>query len=277
MTGLDSPSRFSYMVATYLPLKVEERQLVLAMDRTATRLEHLSGVLAKELEILDLEKKIQNRVRKQMERTQREWYLSEQMKAIQKELGQKDDVEEEVAELRRKVKEAKMPEEAEQRATREIDRMAKMAPVSAEATVIRTYVDWMLALPWAVRTQDNLDLKDAKKILDQDHYGLEKIKERIVEFLAVRALQARQKIEKGKSPILCLVGPPGVGKTSLGKSIARSLGRKFVGCRWAACGTRRRSAAIGAPTSARCRERSSRACGKPVPRILYSCSTKSTR
>src|SRR5678810_1228233 len=146
------------------------------MDRTATRLEHLSGVLAKELEILDVERKIQNRVRKQMERTQREWYLSEQMKAIQKELGQKDDVEEEVAELRRKVKEAKMPEEAEQRATREIDRMAKMAPVSAEATVIRTYVDWMLSLPWAVRTQDNLDLKDAKKILDQDHYGLEKIK-----------------------------------------------------------------------------------------------------
>ncbi|MEK7767064.1 MAG: endopeptidase La, partial [bacterium] len=228
MANLEDAGRYSYMVATYLPMKVEERQQVLAMDRLTARLEHLSGVLAKELEILDLERKIQSRVRKQMEKTQKEWYLSEQMKAIQKELGQKDDVEEEVAELKRKIKEAKMPSEVDARATREVERLAKMAPVSAEATVIRTYVDWLIAVPWSVRTDDHLDLKDAAKILDEDHYGLPKIKERIVEFLAVRQLQSRQKQDAGKSPILCLVGPPGVGKTSLGRSVARALGRKFV-------------------------------------------------
>jgi len=228
MTNLDSPARFSYVVATYLPLKVEERQQVLSMSQAATRLRHLSGVLAKELEILGLERKIQSRVRKQMEHTQREWYLSEQLKAIQKELGQKDEIEEEVNELKRKIKEVKMPEEVEQRANREVDRLAKMAPVSAEATVIRTYVDWLIALPWSVRTQDHLNLKEAAKILDADHYGLTKIKDRILDYLAVRQLKVKQKAEPGKSVILCFVGPPGVGKTSLGKSIARALGRKFV-------------------------------------------------
>jgi ATP-dependent Lon protease len=230
MVGVDDPARFSYMVASYLPFKVEERQQVLAMRRASERLEHLSAALARELEILELEKKIQNRVRKQMERTQRDWYLSEQMKAIQKELGQKDEIEEEVNEFKKRVKEAKMPEEAEKRALREIDRLAKMAPVSAEATVIRTYLDWLISVPWSVRTEDTLDLRNAQKILDEDHYGLDKVKERVVEFLAVRSLQEDRKEKNGKkkSPILCLVGPPGVGKTSLATSVARALNRKFV-------------------------------------------------
>jgi len=230
MVGVDDPARFSYMVASYLPFKVEERQQVLAMRRASERLEHLSAALARELEILELEKKIQNRVRKQMERTQRDWYLSEQMKAIQKELGQKDEIEEEVNEFKKRIKEAKMSDEAEKRALREIERLAKMAPVSAEATVIRTYIDWLISVPWSVRTEDTLDLKNAQKILDEDHYGLDKVKERVVEFLAVRSLQEERKEKNGKkkSPILCLVGPPGVGKTSLATSVARALGRKFV-------------------------------------------------
>ncbi|MEK7475596.1 MAG: endopeptidase La [Candidatus Coatesbacteria bacterium] len=228
VTGLDAPGRFTFAVATYMPLKVEERQQILAMETVDGRLERLSTVLARELEILELERKIQNRVRKQMERSQREWYLSEQMKAIQKELGHKDDTEEEAAELRRRIKEAKMSEEAETRATKEVDRLLKMSSVSAEATVVRTYVDWLIGVPWAIRTPDQLEIRVAEKILNDDHYGLGKVKERILEFLAVRILQLRQKQEKGKSPILCFVGPPGVGKTSLGMSVARALGRKFV-------------------------------------------------
>jgi len=228
VSGLDAAGRFTFAVATYMPLKVEERQQILAMETVEGRLDRLSNVLARELEILELERKIQNRVRKQMERSQREWYLSEQMKAIQKELGHKDDTEEEVAELRRRIKDAKMTEEAEARAVREVDRLAKMSTVSAEATVVRTYVDWLIAMPWSVRTADSTDLKGAARILNDDHYGLDKVKERILEFLAVRVLQLRQKQEKGKSPILCLVGPPGVGKTSLGMSVARALERKFV-------------------------------------------------
>jgi ATP-dependent Lon protease len=228
ITGIDTPGKFSFVVATYLPLKMEERQRLLSMDRAYGRLENLSGVLAKELEVLELERKIQTRVRKQMEKSQKEWYLSEQLKAIHKELGRKDEIEEEADGLRKKIKEAKMSEEAETRAMKEVDRLAKMMPVSAEATVIRTYVDWLIALPWSVRTKDHIDIKTASRILDSDHYGLSKVKERILDFLAVRALKNRQKEDKGKSPILCLVGPPGVGKTSLGRSVARAMDRKFV-------------------------------------------------
>jgi ATP-dependent Lon protease len=228
ITGIDTPGKFSFVVATYLPLKMEERQSLLATEKAYARLGTLSRILAKELEVLELERKIQSRVRKQMERTQKEWYLSEQMKAIQKELGHKDEIEEEAAGLRKKIEEAGMPAEVAARATKEVDRLAKMMPVSAEATVIRTYVDWLLAMPWSVRTKDRLDLAASSRILNEDHYGLDKVKERILDFLAVRALKSRQKDDKGKSPVLCLVGPPGVGKTSLGKSVARAMGRKFV-------------------------------------------------
>ncbi len=226
--NMEDPGRFSFNVANSLPMKTDERQNFLSTERVATRLERLATLLVKELEILDLERKIQMRVRKQMERTQKEWYLSEQMKAIQKELGQKDDMEEEIADLKRRIKEARMPDEVEKRTQREVERLAKMTPISAEATVIRTYVDWLVSMPWSIRTEDHLDLKQAARILDQDHYGLNKIKERIVEFLAVRQMQVKQGASKTKSPILCLVGPPGVGKTSLGKSVARAMGRKFV-------------------------------------------------
>ena len=226
--AIDSAGKFSFVVATYLPFKMEERQGLLSTEKAYARLGTLSGVLAKELEVLELERKIQTRVRRQMERTQKEWYLSEQMKAIQKELGHKDEVEEEAAGLRKKIKESGMPADVEARAMKEVDRLAKMMPVSAEATVIRTYVDWLIAMPWSVRTKDHVDLKGALRILNEDHYGLDKVKERILDFLAVRALKSRQKDDRGKSPILCLVGPPGVGKTSLGKSIARAMDRKFV-------------------------------------------------
>ncbi len=253
MVSVDDAARFSFMVASYLPFKVEERQQVLSMLAASARLEHLSAALARELEILELERKIQNRVRKQMERTQRDWYLSEQMKAIQKELGQKDEAEAEANDLRKRIKEAKMPEDAEKRALKEVERLTKMAPVSAEATVIRTYLDWLIGVPWSVRTADNLDLGNAQKILDEDHYGLDKVKERVVEFLAVRALQEEKKDNgRKKSPILCLVGPPGVGKTSLAHSVARALGRKFVRV---SLGGVRDEAATGAPTSGRYRAR----------------------
>ena len=187
------------------------------------RLERLCAILLKEIEILELERKINTRVRKQMERTQKEYYLREQMKAIQKELGERDERQSEAEEYLQKIKEKGLPDEAEEKAIREVERLEKMPPMAAEAVVVRTYIDWLLALPWSSRTEDRLDLPEAARILDEDHYGLEKVKERILEFLAVRRLTSRP-----KGPILCFVGPPGVGKTSLGKSIARALGREFV-------------------------------------------------
>jgi ATP-dependent Lon protease len=187
------------------------------------RLEFMCDILAKEMEVLELERKINIRVRKQMEKTQKEYYLREQMKAIQKELGEKDERTAEVEELKERIEEAKLPKDAHEKAYKELERLEKMPPMVAEAVVVRNYLDWMLSLPWSAETKDRLDLKVAEAILDEDHYGLEKPKERILEYLAIRKLA-----KKMKGPILCLVGPPGVGKTSLGKSVARSLGRKFV-------------------------------------------------
>jgi ATP-dependent Lon protease len=180
-------------------------------------------MLATEMEVLELERKINIRVRKQMEKTQKEYYLREQMKAIQKELGDKDERVAEVEELKERINKAKLPKEAYEKAYKELERLEKMPPMVAEAVVVRNYLDWLLSLPWSVETKDRLDLKVAERILDEDHYGLEKPKERILEYLAIRKLA-----KKMKGPILCLVGPPGVGKTSLGKSVARSLNRKFV-------------------------------------------------
>jgi len=218
----EEPGKLADLVAQHLPLKTEERQKVLELDVTS-RLEFISQVLAREINILDLERKIQNRVRKSMEKSQREYYLKEQMKAIQQELGEKDERQAEVEEYRKKIEAANLPEPVKEKALEELSRLEKMPPMVAEAVVVRTYLDWILALPWSVRTEDRLDIPEARKILDEDHYGLEKAKERIVEYLAVRKLSPQS-----KGPILCFVGPPGVGKTSLGKSIARALGRKFV-------------------------------------------------
>ena len=218
----EEPGRLADLVAQHLQLRVEERQAILEAA-PKDRLEKLSGVLTKEINILELERKIQNRVRKQMEKSQREYFLKEQMKAIQQELGEKDERTAEVEEYRKKIEEANLPEKVKEKALEEVGRLEKMPPMVAEAVVVRTYLDWILALPWSVRTDDRLDIKAARKILDEDHYGLEKAKDRVVEYLAVRKLAP-----ESKAPILCFVGPPGTGKTSLGKSIARALGRKFV-------------------------------------------------
>src|SRR5256885_617528 len=189
----------------------------------AKRLEKLYELMQGEIEILQVEKKIRTRVKKQMEKTQKEYYLNEQMQAIQKELGERDEFKSELAELEDKIKNKKMSKEAVAKAKKELRKLKMMSPMSAEATVVRNYIDWILGLPWYDYTKDKLDINEAEKILTDDHYGLKKPKERILEYLAVQAM-----VEKMKGPILCFVGPPGVGKTSLGKSIARSLARKFV-------------------------------------------------
>lgn len=219
----ENPGRLADVVASHLNLKLEEKQMLLKTALPKERLEAICRLLTREIDIIELERKIQARVRKQMEKTQKDYYLREQMKAIQKELGEGDERAVEVAELRAKVEEIDLPEEAEEKALKELDRLAKMPPLTAEAVVVRNYLDWILSLPWNIFTKDSINVKKAAKILDEDHYGLEKVKERILEYLAVCQLT-----KEIKGPILCLVGPPGVGKTSLAKSVARALGRKFV-------------------------------------------------
>jgi ATP-dependent Lon protease len=222
--GLTDSGEIADQITSMLNLKVEEKQALLDATDTGERLAILAEVLYREIEIMELERKISHRVRKQMEKSQREYYLREQLKAIHKELGDgSEDRASEAAELRERIKQAKLPAEVEEKAIKEIERLERMPPMAAEAVVVRTYLDWILALPWSQATEDHLDLKAAQRVLDEDHYGLAKVKERILEFLAIRHLSADL-----RGPILCLVGPPGVGKTSLGKSVARALGRKFV-------------------------------------------------
>lgn len=221
--GVNDSGRLADIVASHLNLKLGDKQAILESLEVAQRLERLTEIIMRENEILELERRIGLRVRKQMEKTQKEYYLREQMKAIQKELGDKDEKQAEVEEYREKVAQAKLPEEVAERALKEIDRLEKMPQASSEGTVVRTYLDWILALPWTTMSKDKTDIKRAEKILNDDHYGLAKIKERILEFLAIRKLTPKM-----KSPIICFVGPPGVGKTSLAKSVARALDRKFV-------------------------------------------------
>jgi ATP-dependent Lon protease len=221
--AIEEPGRLADVIASHLTLRINEKQKILESGDITERLEYLCQLLAKEMEVLELERKINIRVRKQMEKTQKEYYLREQMKAIQKELGDKDERAAEVEEIKANIEKAKLPKEAHEKAYKELERLEKMPPMVAEAVVVRNYLDWILSLPWSIETRDRLDLKVAENILEEDHYGLEKPKERIMEYLAIRKLA-----KKMKGPILCLVGPPGVGKTSLGKSVARSLGRKFV-------------------------------------------------
>ncbi len=223
VVAIEEGGRLADVIASHLNLKISEKQRILELNDVNKRLNYLCELLAKEMEVLELERKINIRVRKQMEKTQKEYYLREQIKAIQKELGEKDERTGEVEEFKERIKKANMPKDAEEKAFKELERLEKMPPMVAEAVVVRNYLDWILSLPWSVETRDRLDLKAAEAILDEDHYGLEKPKERILEYLAIRKLA-----RKMKGPILCLVGPPGVGKTSLGKSVARSLGRKFI-------------------------------------------------
>ncbi len=220
---LDDPSRLADTIVAHLNLKLEDKQELLELADVGPRLEKLLQLMKAEIEILQVEKRIRTRVRKQMEKSQKEYYLNEQMRAIQKELGEKDEFKNEIQELEEKLKAKKLSAEAREKCEKEIRKLKMMSPMSAEATVVRNYVDWILGLPWGEGTEDKLDLEEAERTLDSDHYGLEKIKERIVEYLAVQKL-----VDKIKGPILCFVGPPGVGKTSLGKSIAKATGRNFV-------------------------------------------------
>ncbi|MBI5418568.1 MAG: endopeptidase La [Deltaproteobacteria bacterium] len=221
--SVQDPGKLADLVGAHLPIKLSDKQAVLEIETDRERLEKLLTLMEAEIEILEIERKIRGRVKKQMERTQREFYLNEQMRAIQKELGQGDEGRTELDELEEKVKKKGMSKEAVQKAQKEIKKLRLMSAMSAEATVSRNYVDWLISIPWQERTEDKLDIDAAEKILNEDHYGLEKVKERIVEYLAVRKL-----VSKLKGPILCFVGPPGVGKTSLARSIARAMGRKFV-------------------------------------------------
>jgi len=221
--NIADPARLADTIASHLSIKNNDKQTILELVNPVERLEKIVQILNAEIEILNIERRIQNRVRNQIEKTQKEYYLTEQMKAIQKELKQKDDAQKDLEELKEKLKNTKMPQAARDTADKEFARLEKMMPMSPEATVIRTYLEWFIDLPWEKSTQDNLDLKRAKEILDQDHYGLEKVKDRILEYLAVMS-----RVNKIKGPILCFIGPPGVGKTSIAKSVARSLGRNFV-------------------------------------------------
>jgi ATP-dependent Lon protease len=221
--GIDDPARLADTIVAHMTLKLDEKQQVLEMQSVKARLEYLISSIESELDLLQIEKRIRGRVKQQMEKSQREYYLNEQMKAIQKELGEMEDLPNEFEELAQKIEKAGMPKEAKEKVSTELNKLKMMSPMSAEATVVRNYIDWAVNVPWKKRSKVRHDLNAAEKILDDDHYGLEKVKERILEFLAVQ-----QRVKKQKGPILCLVGPPGVGKTSLGRSIARATGRKFT-------------------------------------------------
>jgi ATP-dependent Lon protease len=221
--AIDDPSKLADVVVTHLNVKLEDKQKIMEIYSIAERLEAIYSLMLSEIEILQVEEKIKRRVKKQMEKTQKDYYLNEQMRAIQKEMGEKDDFKNEIAELEKRLKQKKLSEEAHKKVRQEIKKLQMMSPMSAEATVVRNYIDWLLDMPWSEVTENKYTLKESQNILDEDHYGLKKVKERIIEYLAVQTL-----VKKNKGPILCLVGPPGVGKTSIARSVARATNRKFV-------------------------------------------------
>ena len=223
VSGIDDAEQLADTMAAHMPLKLEDKQKVLEIANVSQRLEFLMALMEGEIDLLQVEKKIRTRVKKQMEKSQREYYLNEQMKAIQKELGDSDELPDEAEEMAKRIEEVQMPKEAKEKTLAELKKLKMMSPMSAEATVVRSYIEWMTNVPWKKRSKLKRNLALAKEVLDKDHYGLEKVKERILEYLAVQ-----QRVTKLKGPILCLVGPPGVGKTSLGQSIAKSTGRKYV-------------------------------------------------
>ena len=236
--SLDDPLQTVYTIANFQRMELEDAQALLELDKVSEKLHKLVGILAREVEVLEIGQKIQNEARSEIEKVQREYFLREQLKAIQKELGEGDEQAVEVDEFRQKIEKVKMPEEADKQARRELDRLSRLPTAAAEYGVIRTYLDWLVSLPWSATTDDNLDISHARQVLDQDHYGLEDIKERILEYLAVRKLRQERAEELTTEPqddirriregvILCFIGPPGVGKTSLGRSIAHAMGRKF--------------------------------------------------
>ncbi|EGR1219902.1 endopeptidase La [Vibrio parahaemolyticus] len=223
LNGIDEAARLADTIAAHMPLKLVDKQQLLEIIDVTERLEFLMGQMESEIDLLQVEKRIRGRVKKQMEKSQREYYLNEQMKAIQKELGEMEDAPDEFETLQKKIDESKMPQEAREKTEQELQKLKMMSPMSAEATVVRSYIDWMVSVPWTKRSKVKKNLAKAEEILNEDHYGLERVKERILEYLAVQ-----NRINKLKGPILCLVGPPGVGKTSLGRSIASATGRKYV-------------------------------------------------
>jgi len=222
LSGIDDPSRLADTIAAHMSLKLDEKQEILEIQDPRERIEHIMSKIEGEIDLMQIEKRIRGRVKQQMEKSQREYYLNEQMKAIQKELGDMDDAPNEVEDLANKIEKSGMPKEAREKADSELNKLKMMSPMSAEATVVRNYIDWLVSVPWKKKSKIRRDLAQAEKVLEEDHYGLEKVKERILEYLAVQ-----QRVRKLKGPILCLVGPPGVGKTSLGRSIARATNRKF--------------------------------------------------
>ncbi len=223
VAGIDEPSRLADTIAAHMAIRIDEKQHILELFNVSERLEHIIQLMESEIDLLQVEKRIRGRVKSQMEKSQREYYLNEQMKAIQKELGDMEDVPNEIEDLNQKIETSGMPKETRTKATSELNKLKMMSPMSAEATVVRNYIDWLVSVPWKKKSKIFRDITKAEKVLDEDHYGLVKVKDRILEYLAVQ-----QRVKKLKGPILCLVGPPGVGKTSLGKSIARATNRKFI-------------------------------------------------
>jgi len=223
LSGIDEPGRLADTIAAHMSVDLEEKQRILEIGSIRARIDHLMGLMDAEIDLFQVEKRIRGRVKKQMEKSQREYYLNEQMKAIQKELGDMDDAPNEIDDLQNRIEAAKMSNEARDKATAELNKLKMMSPMSAEASVVRGYIEWMVSVPWSKRSKVKHDLKRAAKILDEDHFGLEEVKDRILEYLAVQ-----KRVRKVRGPVLCLVGPPGVGKTSLGESMARATNRKFV-------------------------------------------------
>ncbi len=223
ISSINDPSKLTDIVISQINVKLEEKQRILEINDVSERMEAVYKLMLSEIEILEVEEKIKRRVKKQMEKTQKDYYLNEQMRAIQKEMGEKDDFKNEILELEKRLKQKKLSEEAGKKVKQEIKKLQMMAPMSAEATVVRNYIDWLLDMPWAEKSENNYTLKESEAILEEDHYGLKKVKERIIEYLAVQSL-----VKKNKGSILCLVGPPGVGKTSIARSVARATNRKFV-------------------------------------------------